>query len=227
MPSPYVAAPTRRNGPHRALGTFRWGLVPSWAKDPSVGSRMINARAEGIATKPAFRTALARRRCVIPADAFYEWQRRAEPTGAPPASCHMPSADGTASRWPSPGSGRSGDRRPGLPAGPVCPASPTCRVGRACPASPAADPFRTCAIVTTAANDMMAPIHDRMPVVLSPEDWDTWLSPDSDRALVAGLLVPAPSVWFERYPVGSLVNDVRNDGPDSSTRCRPHRRLRF
>jgi putative SOS response-associated peptidase YedK len=179
-------------GPRRALGTFRWGLVPSWAKDPSVGGRMINARAEGLTSRPAFRIALARRRCLIPADSFYEWQRRTGPDGRP------------AGRLPHAIRRRDGQSMAfaGL-----------WEVWRD-PLHPNADPLRTCAIVTTEANDVVAPIHSRMPVVLSPEDWDTWLDPDSTVPSVAALLVPAPSAWFDRYPVRSLVNDVRNDGPE-------------
>jgi putative SOS response-associated peptidase YedK len=177
-------------GPRRALGTFRWGLVPSWAKEKSVGNRMINARAEGIATKPAFRSALARRRCLIPADAFYEWQRRTSPDGRP------------AGRLPY--AVRRRDGQPMAFAG-------LWEVWRS---GSEADLLRTCAIVTTGANDLMAPIHDRMPVVLAPEDWETWLDPAADLAAVEGLLVAAPSEWFEAYPVGTLVNNVRNDAPE-------------
>jgi putative SOS response-associated peptidase YedK len=178
-------------GPRRALGSFRWGLVPSWAKDPSVGARMINARAEGIATKPAFRAAVARRRCLIPADAFYEWQRRESPDGKPAG--RLPYAI------------RRRDGRPMAFAG-------LWEVWRD-RADPGAEPLRTCVIVTTSANDLMAPIHDRMPVVLAPEDWAAWLDPATDAATVSGLMVPAPSDWFEAFPVSTLVNKVSNDGP--------------
>jgi putative SOS response-associated peptidase YedK len=180
-------------GPRRALGTFRWGLVPSWAKEPSAGNRMINARAEGIATKPAFRAALARRRCLIPADAFYEWQPRTNPDGRPAGK--LPYAV------------RRRDGQPMALAG-------LWEIWRPAEAQADTEPLRTCTIVTTAANELMAPIHHRMPVVLAPDDWATWLSPDSDLAAVEGLLRPAPSEWFEVYPVGSLVNNVRNDGPE-------------
>jgi putative SOS response-associated peptidase YedK len=181
----------RDKGPRRALGTFRWGLVPSWAKDPSVGNRMINARAEGVATKPAFRGALARRRCLIPADAFYEWQRRTGSDGRPAGK--LPYAV------------RRRDGQPMAFAG-------LWEVWH--PPDSDGEPLRTCAIVTTAANDLMAPIHDRMPVVLAPEDWDTWLDPASEVGVAEALLRTAPSEWFEAYPVGSLVNNVRNDAPE-------------
>jgi len=186
-----------RSGLHRALGTFRWGLVPSWAKDPSVGSRMINARAEGIAAKPAYRRALAKRRCIIPADAFYEWQRRMDRSGTL-------------------------DRSEGRPVGKL-PYAIHRRDGK--PMAFAGlwevwwahrddEPLRTCAIVTTAANGLLASIHERMPVVLAPEDWGTWLDPTTDVDRARELLVPAPSEWFEAYPVSTLVNTVANDGPE-------------
>lgn len=190
----YAVAVSNRDGkgPRRALGTFRWGLVPSWAKDPSVGNRMINARAEGIATKPAYRAALARRRCIIPADAFYEWQRRTGPAGKPNGKL--------------PYVVQRRDGRPMALAGIWEVWRPEDSTG--------AEPLRTCAIVTTAANDMMAPIHDRMPVVLEHGDWDAWLDPESDLAVVEGLLAPAPAGLLDAYPVSSLVNNVANEGPD-------------
>jgi putative SOS response-associated peptidase YedK len=214
--------PDDGKGPRRALGTFRWGLVPSWAKDPSVGSRMINARAEGITGKPAYRQAVARRRCLLPADAFYEWQRRTGHDGRPAGK--LPYAirrrDGQpmafAGLWEvwrpgpvpeaaeRPGPAREAAERPG----------PAPEAADSHPPAPDGEPLRTCAIVTTAANDLMAPIHDRMPVVLAPEDWATWLDPASDVERAVGLLVPAPSEWFEVYPVSTLVNKVANDGPD-------------
>jgi putative SOS response-associated peptidase YedK len=206
LPARYNVAPTldvyavamrgrndREKGPRRALGTFRWGLVPSWARDPSVGSRMINARAEGIATKPAFRAALARRRCLIPADAFYEWERR--PEGRLPYAV------------------RRRDGRPMAFAG-------LWEVWRD-PSRPDTELLRTCAIVTTRANDLMAPIHDRIPVVLAPEDWAAWLDPASGPEAAVRLLAPPPSKWFEAFPVASLVNNVRNDGPELLDRLPP------
>jgi putative SOS response-associated peptidase YedK len=199
LPARYNVAPTldvyavamrgrtdREKGPRRALGTFRWGLVPSWAKDPSAGSRMINARAEGIETKPAYRSAIRTRRCLIPADAFYEWQRR--PVGKLAYAI------------------RRRDRQPMAFAG-------LWEIWHD-PSAPDADPLRSCAIVTTSANELMAPIHDRIPVVLNPRDWAAWLDPASSPSVVLRLLAPPPSEGFEAYPVGSLVNNVRNDGPE-------------
>jgi putative SOS response-associated peptidase YedK len=199
LPARYNVAPTldvyavavrgRRDpvkGPRRALGRFRWGLVPSWAPDPSVGSRMINARAEGVATKPAFRAALDRRRCLIPADAFYEWQRG--PTGRLPYAI------------------RRRDGQPMAFAG-------LWEVWRD-PVQPDATPLQTCAIVTIGANELMAPIHDRIPVVLGSDDWRAWLDPSSGSRAALRLLRSPPSEWFEVYSVSPLVNNVRNEGPE-------------
>jgi putative SOS response-associated peptidase YedK len=181
----------RGKGPRRALGTFRWGLVPSWAKDRSGASRMINARSDGIATKPAFRAAVARRRCIIPADAFYEWQRREGRDGKPAGK--LPYAI------------RRRDGHPMAFAG-------LWEVWRD-KDDPDGEVLRTCAIVTTSANELMAPIHDRMPVVLAAADWSAWLEPSTDAEAVAGLMVPAPSAWFEAFAVSTSVNKVSNDGP--------------
>jgi putative SOS response-associated peptidase YedK len=178
--------------PHRALGTFRWGLVPSWAKASSIGNRMINARSESIASKPAFRAAIARRRCLLPANAFYEWQRRHGPDGKPAGK--LPYAI------------RRRDGQPMAFAG-------IWEVWRD-PADPDAELLRTCAIVTTSANDLMRPIHDRMPVVLEPADWAAWLDPCTGAGTVEKLMVSAPSDRFEVFPVSSLVNKATNEGPD-------------
>jgi putative SOS response-associated peptidase YedK len=172
----------------RQLGAFRWGLVPFWARDTSVGSRLINARAESVVTKPAFRRAFERRRCLLPADGFYEWQRL--PGGRrQPWFVHR--ADGApmafAGLW---------------------------EVWRD-PADPDAEPLRSCTIVTTEANELLAPVHDRMPVVLSPGDWDRWLDPDRhDVEELRALLVPADPRQFELYQVSTRVNKVTEDGPD-------------
>lgn len=190
-PTDPVVAVATRPGPdrRRALGVFRWGLVPPWAEHPSVGSRMINARAESVATKPAFRAALARRRCIIPADAFYEW------SSAPGEGGKQPWAVRLASGAPMAFAG-------------------LWEVWRD-PADPEAGLLRTCAIVTTSANGALAPLHDRMPVVLDPSAWDTWLDPAlDDPAELEALLVPAPSERFTTHPVSSLVNSVRRDGPE-------------
>ena len=194
----YAVAVTRprgeesEKGPLRALGTFRWGLIPSWAKEMSIGSKMINARAEGITDKPAYRAAVARRRCLIPADAFYEWQRRTASDGR--SAGKLPYAI---------------HRRDGEPMA----LAGIWEVWRD-PAAPSAEKIRTCAIVTTSANSLMAPIHDRMPVILERADWATWLDPASDMAVVEKLMVPAAEGVLEAYPISTRVNDVKNEGPE-------------
>lgn len=174
----------------RRLGTFRWGLVPSWAKDPSIGGKLINARAESLTEKPAFRTALARRRCLVPADAFYEWKR--PPTGKGPKQPYVI---------------RHRDGTPLVFAG-------LWEVWREPGAEDDDGWLRTCTIITTEANDVVRPLHDRMPLVLAPTDWDRWLDPAVDEAAgVEDLLVAAPADEFEVYAVSTEVNNVRNDGP--------------
>jgi putative SOS response-associated peptidase YedK len=153
---------------------------------------MINARAEGIEQRPAYRSAIARRRCIVPADAFYEWQRRQGPDGR------------SAGKLPYAIVRR--DAKP-MAFGAIW------EVWRARD-EPEGTPLRTCALVTTAANSIMAPIHDRMPLVLAPDDWSAWLDPATAMAEVEALMVPAPSDWFLAYPVSSRVNSVANDGPE-------------
>jgi putative SOS response-associated peptidase YedK len=170
---------------HRLLGVFRWGLVPSWATDRSGAARMINARAETLSTKPAFRAAFARRRCLLPADGFYEWERR---------------ADGTKRAWFI----HRADSAPMAMAG----LWEVWRDGEG-------ELLRTCSVVTTVANSLMTTIHDRMPVLIEPEAWATWLDPANDDTDDLGrLLVPADPRLLERYPVSTLVNSVRNNGPE-------------
>jgi len=190
--------------PRRQLGAFRWGLIPSWAKDPSVGNKMINARAEGIDTKSAYRRALTRRRCIIPADAFYEWQVQAGPVHEGPVREGKSPAK---KRTKLPYVIRHRDGSPLAFAG-------LWELWRP-PGDPDADAIRSCVIITTEANDLLAPIHDRMPVILAPEAWDQWLDPaNDDLTAIKGLLVPAPSADFEAVPVSTRVNDVANEGPE-------------
>jgi putative SOS response-associated peptidase YedK len=169
----------------RAITAYRWGLVPFWAKDRSIGSRHINARAETLASSSVFRESFARRRCLVPADGFYEWRR--DPGRRQPFVF------------------RRIDRAPlafaGLWSG--------WRDRATC------EGLRTMTIVTTGANELMAPIHDRMPVVLPPEAWSLWLDPTlEDIAELQGLLVPAPEADLEAFAVETLVNNVRNNGPE-------------
>ena len=179
----------RRRKDVKVLSTLRWGLVPSWAKDPKMGDRLINARAEDVADKPAFRTAFARRRCLVPADGFYEWQPRPGQKKKQPMFVH---------------------RRDGEPMA----FAGLWEVWRDRNAGEDADWLRTFAIVTTRPNDLLAPIHDRMPVILPESAWDTWLDPESEPAALEPLLVPAPDESLAVYPVSLLVNSADNDGPE-------------
>ncbi|MBI2764056.1 MAG: SOS response-associated peptidase [Chloroflexi bacterium] len=169
----------------RAIKAYRWGLIPHWADDPKIGNRMFNARAETIATSPAFRDAFRRHRCLVPVESFFEWRRE----GAVRQPFRIVRTDGRllalAGLW-------SGWRDPGTD-----------------------EVRRTFTIVTTTPNDLMRPIHTRMPVVISPEAWDRWLDPSlPDLAELQGLLVPAPNDDLEAYRVSRAVNSVRNDGPE-------------
>lgn len=171
----------------RLLGTMRWGLVPWFSKDPKGGAKMINARAESVPTKPAFRRAFEKRRCLIPADGFYEWKKPTDGGNKVPYFIH--GADG----------------RPIVFAG-------LWEVWRE---SEDSEPLRSCTIITTTANGLLKPIHDRMPVVLPPERWEEWLDPsNADTEALARLLAPAPDDLLTLYPISTKVNSVRNDGPD-------------
>ncbi len=171
----------------RVLGAFRWGLVPRWSKNRSTVARMINARAETLASK--FAASFERRRCIVPADGFYEWERR---------------DDGTRQPWFI----RRADGAPMVFAG-------LWELWRPPEAPEDAEPLRTCTIVTTGANDLVRPIHDRMPVVLVPGDWDRWLDRDvTETRLLRGLLGPADPRQFEMFPVSTRDNSVRNNGGD-------------
>jgi putative SOS response-associated peptidase YedK len=191
-----VVAESRSSGKRR-LGTMRWGLVPSWAKDIAVGNRMINARAETVSSKPAYKRALSRRRCIIPADAFYEWKVVGETT----------TKTGRKKQLKQPYAIARADGQPLAFAG-------LWEVWHD-PENPDGDPLRSCVIITTEANEALSSIHDRMPVVLGPEDWDRWLDPDvEDPEKVTGLLVPAPSGDFVTWPVRPLVNSPGNEGEE-------------
>ena len=179
----------------RRLGTYRWGLVPSWAKSPSVGARAFNARAETLLDKPMFRTALQKRRCIVPADAFYEWERLG----------HAPD--------PSPA-------RRGVKRQPWCfRAADGQLLGFAglyelWREDRDAEWLPTCTIITTDANGLMAPVHERMPVVLRPEDYEAWLSPGVlDPGELAVLLAPPADSFLVGYRVGSEVGNSRSEGP--------------
>ncbi len=180
---PAVVVVERPGGP-RGVTVFHWGLIPHWADSPASASRHINARLETVATSPAFRDALARRRCIVPADAFFEWTR----AGAK-RQPHLIRRD---------------DRRPLAFAG----------LWSSWRARPDAEPRRTFTIITTRANESIAPLHDRMPVALDPADWARWLDPTPrpDGELLA-MLERSDDEAYETFPVQPLVNNVRNQGP--------------
>ncbi len=170
----------------RRAATMRWGLVPSWAKDVKIGAKMINARSETAPDKPAFRAAFKRRRCLVPADGFYEWQR----VGKSKRAFHFHLRSG----------------QPFAMAG-------LWEVWRD-PAQPEATPLVSCTVLTTDCNELVRPVHDRMPVILPREAWAPWLDPGvQDADALTRLLAPYPSAAMEATPVGSYVNDARHEGP--------------
>lgn len=192
-PPRFNAAPTQdvlavRYNPktgERSLDAIRWGLVPHWAKDLSIGSKLINARAEGIAEKPAFRDAFLRRRCLIPSNGFYEWRKDAKPKQPYLVALKDEEIFAFAGLWEN-----WRDKEHG------------------------GEWVRTCTIVTARANEVVAPIHSRMPVILDPQDYATWLGETgADHDELLGLLKPFPAERAEAYPVGPAVNSVRNDDP--------------
>jgi putative SOS response-associated peptidase YedK len=187
--------------------------VPSWAKDPAVGSRSFNARAETLAGRPAFRTALAKRRCLVPADAFYEWEKVPAGGGSPPhprgskGIRRLPwafrPADGGllvfAGLWEA-WRGRGIEGEAGDPHDET--------------SGWHDDWLLSCSIITTEANDVVATIHDRMPVILAPSDYETWLEPTPlDPGELDALLSPPPEGYLTGYRVGSAVNNSRLDDP--------------
>lgn len=181
----YAVALSRQGS--RRLGTLRWGLVPSWADNPGGGARHINARAETVATNGVFREPFARRRCIVPADGFYEWRAATEP-GDTKQPFFIRPADGRpialAGLWDA---WRDAEGRW----------------------------LRTCTIVTTKANAVVAPLHDRMPVILREADWAGWLDTGAlDVRGARGLLAPAADDVLVRHPVSTVVNSARNDGPE-------------
>ena len=184
----YNIAPTQdvlavsETGDGREMRFFKWGLVPSWAKDTSMGARLINARSESVAEKPAFREAFKQRRCIIPADGFYEWQRtggRKQPFFFRMRDEHPFGFAGLWERW----EGEDGEV------------------------------INSCAILTTEANEVLRPVHDRMPVILHPDDYELWLGGSArELDLVKEVLRPYPAGEMVGYPVGSGVNSPRNQG---------------
>jgi putative SOS response-associated peptidase YedK len=183
--SPTQLVPVVRAGQiGRELTMLRWGLIPSWAKDPKIGYSLINARSETAAEKPAFRSAFKRRRCLIPTDGFYEWKK----FGKQKMPQHIRRRDGSpfafAGLW---------------------------EIWR----SPAGEPLETCTILTTSANEVVAPFHDRMPVILPPEHFDAWLKPgDADAPGLLPLMTPYPVAEMVAVPANPICNSPKYDGPD-------------
>lgn len=176
------------DGGIRRVAAHHWGLVPFWAKSPAIGNKMINARAEGIATKNAYRGAFKRKRCIIPADGFYEWHKVEGQKAKQPYYISRPDGEpiafaGLWEEWRGPD--KEGTER-----------------------------LRSATIITTTPNDLMATIHDRMPVILPPSAWDAWLDEDNaDVDTLGKLLVPAPSDLLTLRAISTEVNNVRNKGP--------------
>lgn len=188
----YNIAPTQpvavvpNNGTGR-IEFFRWGLIPAWAKDPKIGNRMINARAETLAEKPSFRNPYRRRRCLVLADGYYEWRKEPGGTAKTPFYIRMASEEpfAFAGLWEA-----------WRPQGEV-------------------EPVLSCSIITCPANEMLQPIHHRMPVILDQETYDLWLDPvECAPATLNHLLTPYPADEMEAFAVSRLVNQPKNDSPE-------------
>lgn len=182
-PTQPVAAVRLDTDGERQLVLLRWGLVPSWADDVKIGNRLINARADTASSKPSFRAAFKARRCLIPADGFYEWQKL-DAKHKQPFNIRMKDERpfafaGLWEHWQKDG-------------GPV---------------------LETCTILTTEANELMKPIHDRMPVILPKTDWAAWLAPKTTKADAEQLLRPYEGQDLEGYPVSTWVNKPQNNDP--------------
>ena len=178
----------------RTLGRYRWGLLPSWAKDPTIANRLFNARAETITEKPSFRSAFAKRPCVIPVDGFYEWDHR---EGRQRQPHYFTRRDGT----------------PLLLAG-----LHETWVDRSDPDAP---PRHTCTVITTTPNNDIDGIHDRMPVIVTTNSAATWLDVNTPEVVRHQLLAPAPNGTLEHWGVGSAVGNVRHNGPELIERNEP------
>jgi putative SOS response-associated peptidase YedK len=175
----------------RRLDTYHWGLVPFWAKDPSTGNKMINARAESLAVNNAYKRAFTKRRCLVPADGFYEWKNVPGQKAKQPYFIHRTDGEpmAFAGLWEIWRPAEDPERT--------------------------TDPLRSCTIITGEPNDKVAEIHDRMPVMLPPSAWQAWLDPENDDLDALGqLLVPAPASLLALHPVSRAVSNVRENGPE-------------
>jgi putative SOS response-associated peptidase YedK len=174
----------------RVLDVVRWGLIPSWATDRSIGDRLINARGEKLTTSNAFKRAFERRRCIVPADGFYEWQAIVGQRVKQPWFFRRRDGEplAFAGLWEIWHDRNEGDDAPRV---------------------------RTCTIITTTPNELVAPIHDRMPVALAEASWNTWLSVDNrDTTTLTQLLAPMPADELEKWAVSTLVNKADNNVPE-------------
>lgn len=200
IPPRYNIAPTQpilavSNEKPDKFDFFVWGLIPSWAKDPSIGNKLCNARAETLAEKNTFKNAFKRRRCLIPADGFYEWKLNADGKTKQPMYIRLKdgkpfSLAGLWETW----HGGGGEE------------------------------IRSATIITTRPNELMATMHDRMPVMLKSEDQKRWLEGGEG---VDELLAPYPVDQMEAYPISTRVNSPRNNSPDLITRVEPEKTTLF
>jgi putative SOS response-associated peptidase YedK len=190
----YNVAPTSQvyaiaeHDDERVLTSFRWGLIPSWAKEKKIGARMINARSETAADKPMFRSSFTKRRCLIPIDGFYEWERKVK--GKLPH--YIYGADGkplpVAGLWSTWNDPETDER------------------------------LLTCTILTGSPNPLLAKIHDRMPIIMPPDLWDVWLDPSMiDKETIKGLMTVYPADQMGEYAVSTMVNKVQNNSIDLIT----------
>lgn len=182
--APTQIVPVIANESPKELTMMRWGLIPSWAKDAAIGSSLINARAETLAEKPSFRSAYKKRRCLIPADGFYEWAKQGKGAKQPMyIRLNDQSVFAFAGLW---------------------------EVWK----DPNGDWVQSCTIITTEPNDVIKPLHHRMAVILDPSDYEKWLSPEAlSPEELAPLLRQIPADKLSVFPVSPLVNNVRNDDP--------------
>ncbi len=185
---PVAAVRAKKDSDGRELAMLRWGLIPSWAKEASIGNTLINARGESVATKPAFRSAFRSRRCLILADGFYEWQKKdgaKQPYYIQVRGGELFAFAGLWEHWFE-------NRTPSV--------------------DPQGELVESATIVTTDANETMRPIHNRMPVILAPRDYDLWLDPAvKDAKLLEPLLRPCPNEEITAYPISTYVNSPRHD----------------
>jgi len=194
LPKRYNIAPSQKapviiyHQEENHLDLFKWGLIPSWAKDPSIGNRMINARAESVAEKPSFRKPFKRSRCLVPADGFYEWKVDPTEKGKIPYRIVLKSREpfafaGLWEIW----------------------------------IDPKEKEVKTFTIITTEANKVLKPIHDRMPAILKPENEEAWLNPDTNTDKLKAMLGSYPEKEMEAYLVSKMVNSPKNDTPECVT----------